>query len=240
MMKKSLAANTTALAIILLLTAAAASAASVATAQSTSPKATAASSSVSIEDALRPPPGHRLAIIVWEDLECPACAHADSTLLQAQHDYSIALVRHDFIIPNHHWSREAHIIARYFDSISPALGEQFRQFIFKNQTSIYAKQQLRGIADRFASDHHTALPAFYDSNSALAARVEADTKLGNALGINQTPTVYIVTDVPQKLPPLKLENINMLFQTIDDIKSKLPPAPKTAANNAVKKRATAK
>ena len=95
------------------------------------------------------------------------------------------LVRHDFIIPSHTWSMEAHIMARYFDAHptaqNPQLGEEFRAYIFANQTAIY-KANLREWADKFAAAHHTALPAFYDPTGALRAKVEADTQLGRVTG----------------------------------------------------------
>ena len=119
--------------------------------------------------------GNGIALVVFEDLECPACAKADPLLMQAVRNYGLPLVRHDFVIPNHAWSKEAHIMARYFDTQSPQLGELFRQYIFANQTAIY-KTNLRQWADKFAAAHHTALPSFYDPTGALRAKVEADTR----------------------------------------------------------------
>ena len=106
--------------------------------------------------ALRPPAGSRMALVVFEDLQCPACARAEPLLEQAERNYKLPLVRHDFIIPSHTWSKEAHIMARYFDAHptpqSPQLGEEFRKYIFANQNSIY-KTNLREWADKFAAAH---------------------------------------------------------------------------------------
>ena len=125
-----------------------------------------------------------MALVVFEDLECPACAKAEPLLEQAERNYKLPLVRHDFVIPNHAWSKEAHIMARYFDvttAQSPQLGEEFRKYIFANQNAIF-KTNLRQWADKFAAAHHTALPEFYDPTGALRAKVEADTALGKATG----------------------------------------------------------
>jgi protein-disulfide isomerase len=176
--------------------------------------------------ALHPPAGSRMALVVFEDLQCPACATADPLLVQATRDYHLPLVRHDFIIPNHTWSTEAHIIARYFDSVSPQLGEEFRQYIFANQSAIY-KTNMRGMADRFAEQHHTALPAFYDPNGLLRAKVEADTKLGLATGVHQTPTIWVVSDSKQQ-PFVEVPDKGKLFETIERVKAALGPAPKAA------------
>jgi protein-disulfide isomerase len=187
--------------------------------------------------ALHPPAGTRIALVVFEDLECPACAKADPLLMQAERNYGLPLVRHDFVIPNHPWSKEAHIMARYFDTQSPQLGEEFRQYIFANQTSIY-KTNLRDWADKFAGAHHTALPAFYDPTGALRSKVEADTELGRATGVHQTPTIYVVSVAPG-LPFLEVTEQGKLFETIEKVKAALPPAPKAApaAKKATKKTA---
>jgi protein-disulfide isomerase len=190
--------------------------------------------------ALHPPPGSRIALVVFEDLECPACAHAEPLLEQAARNYGLPLVRHDFIIPNHAWSMEAHIIARYYDTKSPQMGEEFRRYIFANQTAIF-KANLREWADKFATAHHTALPAFYDPTGALRAKVEADTQLGRVTGqtgVLHTPTIYVVSDSTQE-PFAEVPDQTKLFETIEQVKAALPPAPtakakaksKTAAQN---------
>jgi protein-disulfide isomerase len=171
--------------------------------------------------ALHPPAGSRMALVVFEDLQCPSCAKADPLLLQAERNYGLVLVRHDFVIPNHAWSKEAHIMARYFDTLSPQMGEEFRQYIFANQNAIY-KTNLRQWADKFAAAHHTALPSFYDPTGALRAKVEADTQLGTATGVHQTPTIYVVSNSPQ-VPFVEVTEQDKLFETIEQVKSALGP-----------------
>jgi protein-disulfide isomerase len=183
--------------------------------------------------ALHPPAGNRMALVVFEDLECPACSKADPLLIQAERNYGLPLVRHDFVIPNHAWSKEAHIMARYFDSVSPQLGEEFRRYIFANQLSIY-KTNLRQKADDFAKAHHMALPSFYDPTGKLRAAVEADTKLGVATGVHQTPTIYVVTDSP-KAPYEQVLDQAKLFETIEKVKSELPPTPAKSVKATKKK-----
>jgi protein-disulfide isomerase len=173
--------------------------------------------------ALHPPPGHRMALVVWEDLECPACARAQPLLLQAQRNYNIPLVWHDFIIPMHRWSMEAAIMARYFDTQSPKLGDEFRHFIFSNQSSIYPAN-LRQWADKFAAQHHMALPAFYDPTGILRAKVEADCRLGSntgQTGVIHTPTIYVVSDSP-RMPFVEVTDQSKLFETIEEVRAALP------------------
>ena len=66
--------------------------------------------------ALRPPKGARVALVAFEDLQCPDCAAAEPLLEEASAKYGIPLVRHDFPLPKHNWAFEAHVIARYFDT----------------------------------------------------------------------------------------------------------------------------
>jgi protein-disulfide isomerase len=66
--------------------------------------------------ALRPPSGATVALVAFEDLQCPDCADAEALLQDAASKYEIPLVRRDFPLPMHNWSFEAHVIARYFDT----------------------------------------------------------------------------------------------------------------------------
>jgi protein-disulfide isomerase len=186
---------------------------------------TAAALAAGDTSALHPPPGHRMALVTFEDLECPACAKAAPLLQQAQRNYGIPVVWHDFIIPIHPWSKEAAIMARYFDTQSPQLGDEFRAYIFANQPAIY-KANLREWADKFAAAHHTALPAFYDPTGALRTKVEADTQLGRETGetgVLHTPTIYVVSDSP-RLPFVEVTDQGKLFDTIEQVKAALGPA----------------
>jgi protein-disulfide isomerase len=126
-------------------------------------------------------------------------------------------------------------MARYFDAHptaqSPQLGEEFRKYIFANQSSIY-KANLREWADKFAAANHTALPAFYDPSGALRAKVEADTELGRATGVLQTPTIYVVSTSKQE-PFVQVPEQGKLFETIEQVKAALGPA---AVAKAVKKK----
>ena len=87
--------------------------------------------------ALKPPPGARVAIVEWEDMECPDCARANPLLKEAAEKYNIPWVRHDFPLPFHAWSFTAAVNARWFDTRSKKLGDDYRDAVFANQNSIY-------------------------------------------------------------------------------------------------------
>src|SRR5271154_3843406 len=91
---------------------------------------------------LRPPKGSKVALIVFEDLQCPDFARAAPLLHEAAKKYNIPLVQYDFPLPMHNWSFEAAVNARYFDTKSKKLGDDYRLFIFANQPQI-TPQNLR-------------------------------------------------------------------------------------------------
>src|ERR1035441_9341803 len=57
--------------------------------------------------ALKPPTGARVAIVEFEDMECPDCARANPLLKDAAAQYHIPWVRHDFPLPFHAWRMQA-------------------------------------------------------------------------------------------------------------------------------------
>src|SRR5436309_14890091 len=94
------------------------------------------SAAQAVNSALRPPKGAQVAIVVFEDLECPDCARAAPLLEEAAKTYNIPVVRHDFPLQMHPWSMEAAILARYFDTKSKKMGNEFRDTVFQHQLEI--------------------------------------------------------------------------------------------------------
>jgi len=170
------------------------------------------------ETVLRPPKGAQVAIVVFEDLECPSCARTQPLLEQASKTYKIPLILHDFPIgpPAHPWSHQAAVLARYFDTHSKALGNEFRDYIFQNQIEI-TMANLRSYAEKFATDHKVDLPFVIDPAGKLAALVNADRDLGKAINVVQTPTVYIVSSRNPNRPYVQIKDNNQLYSTIDAV-----------------------
>lgn len=168
--------------------------------------------------ALRPPKGANLAIVVFEDLQCPDCARAAPLVEEASRAYKIPVVRYDFPLPQHNWSFEAAVMARYFGSKSPALGVAFREYIFQHQTEI-TPDNLRGYAERFARDHKTTLPFVVDPQGKLAAEVRHGRDVGTRVGIQHTPTLYVVSNRAQGAPFVEVVDRSQLFRLIDQMKA---------------------
>src|SRR5437763_7095976 len=85
---------------------------------------------------LKPPAGAKVAIVEFEDLQCPDCARAAPLLREAAKTYGIPLVEHDFPLPKHNWSFDAAVLAHWFDSQSKKLGDGYRSCIYRNQPAI--------------------------------------------------------------------------------------------------------
>jgi len=167
-----------------------------------------------LNPALRPPKGSQVALVVFEDLQCPQCRRVAPILEQAAKTYKIPLVRHDFPLPMHNWSYQAAVMARYFDATSKALGDEFRDYIFANQLEINP-QNLRGYADKFAAEHKIALPYQIDPQGKLAAEVNADRDVGKAIKLEHTPTVYVVSNRNPTRPYVEMKDSNQLYSLID-------------------------
>ena len=97
-------------------------------------------------EALRPPKGAQFAIVVFEDLQCPQCGRVAPVLAMASRNYKIPLVQHDFPLPLHNWSMDAAIMARYFDTHSKEIGNEFRAAVFEHQMEI-TPQNLRAFEE---------------------------------------------------------------------------------------------
>jgi protein-disulfide isomerase len=167
--------------------------------------------------ALHPPAGAKVAIIEFYDLECPLCAQTNPQLISAANQYKIPWIRYDFLIPGHPWSRQAAINARFFDTKGVKLGNDYRDYIFSNQISIETPAELNTWTQKFAQAHGVALPFAIDPMGKFAAQVQADVDLGRRIGVEHTPTIFIVANGGRAPAYTEVVDRNRLFQTIDQV-----------------------
>jgi protein-disulfide isomerase len=163
---------------------------------------------------LRPPKGASVALIVFQDLQCPKCRTDAPVEEQAARAHNIPLVRHDFPLPLHNWSFNAAVIARYFDTQGKDLGNEFRDYIFQHQPEI-VPDNLQSFAQKFAAEHKVQLPFVIDPQGKFAAEVNADKELGRKVGIQHTPTIYVVSNRNPSHPFVEVNDTSQLFQTIE-------------------------
>jgi protein-disulfide isomerase len=144
--------------------------------------------------SFKPPAGAKVAVIEYEDLECPACAHAFPSVHAAINHYHIPIEEYDFQIPSHMWSHDAAIFAHYLKAkVSPELAEEFRRETFASQYRIASKDDLHNWEQQFMKDHGKQMPFVVDPTGQYDREVNASTAQGQKIGINQTPTIVVVT-----------------------------------------------
>jgi dipeptidyl aminopeptidase/acylaminoacyl peptidase/protein-disulfide isomerase len=194
-----------------------------------------ASTPVHDSTALQPPAGARVALIDFEDLECPDCARANPLLEEAAAKYNIPVVRHDFPLPFHHWSMDAAINARWFDG-KGQLGNEYRDAVFAAQPTIVSRDSLRQFTQKFADSHKIDLPLEIDPDGSLAALVKADFALGKSIGVGHTPTIWVVTANSKGAPFVEVVDRTMLLQMIEQAIADTAPRPMTFADMMKMKR----
>lgn len=189
---------------------------------------------------LKPPAGAKVAIVVFEDLECPECASAYPLVWQTADAHKIPVMLYDFPLPRHNWSFDAAVWARYFDAQDTKahkLGNEFRRYIFTNQKQI-SRENLQQWIQRFAAEHEVTLPAINDPDGKLAEKVKADFALGQRIGVEHTPTIWVISSSAVS-PPLveEVKDREQLSQMIDDMLKKAEPsaAIKNPATKALKR-----
>jgi protein-disulfide isomerase len=186
--------------------------------------------------ALHPPAGARVAIVEFADMECSACASANPILKQIVAQYKIPWVRHDFLISAHAWSATAAMNARWFDSKSKALGDEYRDQVFSNQPSFYNNPELlHQFTDQFAQSHHIALPFALDPQGKLMKQVSDDNDLGIRTGVKETPTIWVVTANSKGAPYIKVTDRSKLSQIIDKALADTAPVHNQVAKPASNK-----
>lgn len=185
---------------------------------------------------LKPPVGAKVAIVVFEDMECPECASAYPLVWEVAGAHKIPVVLYDFPLPRHNWSFDAAVWARYFDTQDTKafrLGNEFRRYIFANQKQI-SRENLQQWIERFATEHDVTLPAVNDPDGKLAAKVKADFALGQRIGVEHTPTIWVISNSAVSLPLVEeVKDHEQLSQMIDDMLKKAGPA--AAAKNPATK-----
>jgi hypothetical protein len=143
---------------------------------------------------LKPPPGSKVAIIVFEDLACPACSKAHPQELAVQKSTGVTLVRYDSPLAAHIWTFDGAVCARYIqDKISPQLADQFRSDVFLAQRSINSRDDIHQYTDNWLRKHGQNPPFVMDPGGKLASEVKADYDRGVRLNVEYTPTVVVAT-----------------------------------------------
>jgi protein-disulfide isomerase len=184
--------------------------------------------------SLKPPPGSKVAIVVFEDLQCPDCARAYPVVWEAARAHKIPVVLHDFPLPKHNWSFDAAVWARYFDTKSQKLGDDFRGYIYANQVQIFPGN-LQQFVQKFADDNKVPVPFAPDPEGKLKEKVKADYALGQRIGLEHTPTIFVIGQGSVSSPFVEVVDRDQLSQIIEDMQKKAVPATPAKTTTTKKK-----
>jgi hypothetical protein len=169
---------------------------------------------------LKPPPGVKIAVIEWQDLMCPACAHAFPIVHAAVAHFNIPLYEKDFPLPAHAalGSGDAAIWARYLqDKVSMKVADEYRGAVFAGQSGISNKDDMLNFTRRFFQTHGLQLPFVPDATGELAKEVNADKALGEKLGVYYTPCIIVCTQHQW----VHVTDVSLLYQTINEVEAQL-------------------
>lgn len=142
----------------------------------------------------------RVRVVIFEDLECPDCAHWHGIMKQQFFPRYAGRVRfefRDFPLPQHAWAFNAAVIARFFSRHSPMLYFAWRDYCFTHQNEL-TPENLMDRAAAFASASGIGrgeLEAAF-SDAGLLAAVERDRAEGQRAGVEHTPTILVGANQP--------------------------------------------
>jgi protein-disulfide isomerase len=165
-----------------------------------------------------PPAGEKIAVIEFQDLECPACANAFPVVHGAIAHYGIPLYEKDFPLRQHIWSFDAAVWARFLqDKVSPKTADDYRGAVFAAQAGIASKDDMLAFTRRFFQSHRLQMPFVPDPTGVLTKEVVAERTLGEKIGLSHTPTIIVCTQHEW----VQVTNTQYLYQTIDELLAKV-------------------
>jgi protein-disulfide isomerase len=174
---------------------------------------------------LKPPAGAKVAVVIFEDLQCPECAHAYPLVWDAAIAHKIPVVLHDFPLPRHNWAFDAAVWARYFDQTSVNLGNEFRKFIYANQPQI-TRDSLEQWVQKFGDENKAPVTLPNDPDGKLADKVKADFALGQRIGVEHSLTLWVVSNSGVSQPLVEeVKDRDQLNQLIEEMLKKAQAAP---------------
>jgi hypothetical protein len=124
----------------------------------------------------------------------------------------------------HNWSFDAAVWLSFFDTKSEKLGNQFRDYVYGNQTRI-TRANLQQFVQRFGDQNKIPIPSANDPDGKLAERVKADYALGQQIGLVHAPTIFVVGQGSVSAPFVEAVNREELNQAIAEMLRRAEPEP---------------
>jgi protein-disulfide isomerase len=187
---------------------------------------------------LKPPRGAAVAIVMFEDLQCADCSKVFLAVWEAASAHRVPVALHDFPLPMHNWAFDAAVWARYFDKTSADMGNDFRKFIYANQNQI-TRDNLPQWAQKFAAENKTVALSDKDLSDKdpegkLADLVKADYLLGQRIGVEHTPTIWVVSNSGVSQPLVEEVKVREKLDQMIDMVTKAQPVAAAKVNSPAK------
>jgi protein-disulfide isomerase len=182
---------------------------------------------------LKPPRGATVAIVMFEDLQCGDCSKVYPIVWETANAHKIPVVLHDFPLPMHNWAFEAAVWARYFDRTSAEMGNEFRKFIYANQIQI-TRNNLQQWVQKFATESKLPVPSEQAPEGKLSDLVKADYLLGQRIGVEHTPTIWVVSNSGVSQPLVEEVKIREKLEQMIDMITKAKPVAAAKVDSAAK------
>jgi protein-disulfide isomerase len=157
-----------------------------------------------------------ITIVEYSDLQCPMCSRMHDFLendVLKKYAGKVQVVFKEFPIPSiHDWTLTASVANQCVYQISPPMYVPYRSLIYKNQASINAtnvRDLMISYGEQLGVDR-LRLAACIDSKASLA-RVEANFREGQSVGVQSVPTTFVNGKMIIGMP-----TIDVFYKTLDE------------------------
>ena len=161
-----------------------------------------------------------IVIDVYSDFQCPACKMLhERTLNQLAYDYAdkgkVYIVHHEFPLPMHAHAMEAACYACAASHVGKY--EQVCDVLFRQQDTWANSGKVDETVCSVLTPTEQKKVLALSKEPAVPGEVESDVALGNSLGVNSTPTVFITKGM-RRFPIPNPMNYQLLRSLIDGLK----------------------
>ena len=118
--------------------------------------------------------------------------------------------------------------------ISPQAAEEYRRAVFASQTAIATKDDLQNFSRKYLQAHGHPMPFVIDPNGLFAAEVNADYTLGERIGLQETPTIFVVTQKNW----VQIKDVTLLDHVIESAIAQTASSTPAPVHSGVKKPTT--
>jgi protein-disulfide isomerase len=167
-------------------------------------------------------PSAPITIEVFSDFQCPGCKMThEQTVVPLLRDYvsagKVFLVHREFPLQQHPYAREA---AAYADAAGRlGIYEEVASALFRTQTTWSANGKVQEAACNGLPPSTAKKLIAMAKEPSIAAQIQQDVQLGQAAGIRQTPTMFVMCR-GRKYPFSGSVNYDLLRSLLNDLLKK--------------------